>query len=160
MSRLDVSNGFSLVELLVALVVASIGLLGVATLSLQASRYNMDAKHRNLATILASDMADRIRLNRVDAITTYTAAIALADPASNNCDTTTCSTADRAEQDVFEWLEDITSQLPNGDGLIADNDPELTVTVQWSVIQGDFLVDRDGAASGTDTKSVSISVLP
>ena len=150
-------TGFSLVELLVALVVASIGLLGVASLSLQATRYNLDAKLRNQATVLASDMADRIRANPAVAITNYPAAGA---GTNNNCDTVTtpCSAAQRAAQDVWEWNAEV-AQLPGGSGTIAAAAPDLTVTVQWSEIVGDFNVNQ-GSAGGTVNRTVTVTVRP
>lgn len=149
-------SGFSLVELLVAMVVASIGLLGVATLSLQASRYNFDAKLRHQATMLASDMADRIRSNPVNAIVNYPAAVAAAQ--NNNCDTTACTAAERAEQDVWEWNA-LLAQLPNGAGTIAAAAPQLTITITWAEIAGDF-VDEQVSTTTPVTRTASISVLP
>ena len=56
--------GFSLIEVLVALVVLSVGLLGLAALQQNAVRFNHDAYLRSQATVLAYDIADRIRGNR------------------------------------------------------------------------------------------------
>ena len=55
---------FLLIEVLVALVVLSVGLLGLAALQQNAVRFNHDAYLRSQATVLAYDIADRIRGNR------------------------------------------------------------------------------------------------
>lgn len=59
--------GFTLIEVLVALVVLSIGLLGVAAMSLDSLRASRAALWRSQAATLAADMADRIRANRFPA---------------------------------------------------------------------------------------------
>lgn len=58
------STGFSIVEALVALVVLSIGMLGIAALYVESLRAGRSAIYRTQAVNLASDMADRIRANR------------------------------------------------------------------------------------------------
>ena len=58
------SRGFTLVEVLVALVVLSIGLLGVAALQLTSLRSNHSSAMRSQATFLAYDIIDRMRANR------------------------------------------------------------------------------------------------
>ena len=56
-------RGFSLIEVLVALVVLSIGMLGIAALYVDSLRSGRTAIHRTQAVILVSDMAERIRAN-------------------------------------------------------------------------------------------------
>jgi type IV pilus assembly protein PilV len=58
------ATGFTLVEVLVALVVLSVGMLGIAALYLDSLRASRAALYRTQAVNLASDMADRIRTNR------------------------------------------------------------------------------------------------
>ena len=58
------NQGFTLVEALIALLVLSIGLLGVAALQLIALQNNNNAMFRSQATYLAYDIADRMRANR------------------------------------------------------------------------------------------------
>ncbi|MFL6713216.1 MAG: type IV pilus modification protein PilV, partial [Sulfurifustis sp.] len=77
------SQGFTLVEVLVTLVVLSIGLLGLAMLQLESLKHNTDAYFRTQATMLAYEIIDRMRAN-VDAARggSYVAAAA---PADENC---------------------------------------------------------------------------
>ena len=58
------AGGFTLIEVLVALVVMSVGLLGLALLQQNAVAFNRDAYLASQATVLAYDIADRIRGNR------------------------------------------------------------------------------------------------
>ena len=57
-------KGFTLLEVLVAVLVLAIGLLGLAGLQATSLRVNQSASMRSQATNLAYDMADRIRANR------------------------------------------------------------------------------------------------
>ena len=57
-------SGFGLIEALVALVVVSVGMIGIAVLYGQGLSASRTAYYRTQAVNLASDMADRIRLNR------------------------------------------------------------------------------------------------
>ncbi len=109
--------GFSIVEALVALVVLSIGMLGIAALYVESLRAGRSAIYRTQAVNLASDMADRIRANR-QARQEYI--LEAGDtPATNGCappDNAVCSEADLAEDDLARWLTAITEQLP-GNGV-------------------------------------------
>lgn len=62
------ARGFTLIESLVALLVLSIGLLGIAAMQLASLQANNGAFQRTQATFLAQDMADRMRANRTAAI--------------------------------------------------------------------------------------------
>jgi len=64
-------RGFTLLEILIALVIISIGLLGVAALQVSAQKAEMESFQRSRAMILLNDMANRISANR-DAAGCYT----------------------------------------------------------------------------------------
>ncbi len=57
-------RGFSLLEVLVALIIFSIGMLGIASLQANVLRLNYGAYQRTQATVLAYNMMDRLRTNR------------------------------------------------------------------------------------------------
>ena len=57
------AGGFTLIEVLVALVVLAVGLLGLAALQVMSLKYNQTAYNRNQATVIANDLADRMRAN-------------------------------------------------------------------------------------------------
>ena len=117
------SRGFSLVEALVALLVLSIGLLGIAGLQLTGMRNNQAAYLRSQAVVLADDILERMRANR-GALGAY--AVALAD------DPPTTPTT-MAQIDLQAWLQTLNAVLPNGDGSIAVDGAtnRVTVTTQW-----------------------------
>jgi type IV pilus assembly protein PilV len=121
------SRGFSLMEVLVALLVLAIGLLGLAALQAQGLRYNHDAYVRSQATSLAYDIIDRMRANRANA-TDY--AIDLAPLAGEPCDPTLAT----IEAELTCWLRNVQLALPGGTAAIAVNpDPNyVDVTVSWT----------------------------
>lgn len=117
-------GGFSLVEVLVALLVLSIGLLGLAGLQAGSVRANHGAYLRSQATALGYDMLDRMRANRTSALNgNYDVAMSASAPTS----TTTL-----ADKDKAGWLDSLDTTLPGGDGSVATNGKRVTITVQWS----------------------------
>ena len=58
------STGFTLVESLIALIVVSIGLLGIAALYVETLRFGRSAQNHTQAAYVAADLADRMRANR------------------------------------------------------------------------------------------------
>ena len=115
-------RGFTLIEVLVAVLVLSIGLLGLAALQTSGLGMNHSAYLRSQATILAADMADRMRANQdaVDADKYNGTANAHA-----GCSTTGgCSSTQMAENDVDQWRTNITAALPEGTGIVCpDSSP-------------------------------------
>jgi type IV pilus assembly protein PilV len=119
------STGFSLVEVLVALLVLSIGLLGLAMLQVQGMKYNTNSYQRTQATLLAYDIIDRIRANKVgaDAGAYCLNVTAPADPCETNAvvATTSCGTStggctsytDLAKYDISQWYTLQAKYLPN-----------------------------------------------
>jgi len=153
------SAGFTLIELMVAVVIFAMGVLGLAAMQGQGLKFNSNAYERSQAVILAADMADRIRANLDvagnNALLYGAIGGAPAAPAPSTCTGTgnTCSGAQMAAVDAYEWLSLIQQILPQGTGSVtcstagacAPGDT-YTITVSWT---GKF-----GASSH------SITVLP
>ena len=126
--------GFSLLEVLVALFVLSIGLLGLAALQTTGVKFNQQSYQRTQATLQAYDIIDRMRANRAGgAIHAFFDDVALADkPGSTNCASTSdCDLDQMAEYDIRTWNTDNESLLTEGSGAICrgtfDADLECTV---------------------------------
>jgi type IV pilus assembly protein PilV len=132
-------RGFTMVEVLVALVVLAIGLLGIAALYLNSLQSGRTAIYRTQAITLAADLADRIRANRT-AQGAYATAFADAVAEVAGCFTTAgCVDTDLAATDLSRWKAELAQQLPNGQGQVVFTAPVLAgdpasyvVTVQWS----------------------------
>lgn len=112
-------RGFTLLEVLVAIVVLSIGLLGLAGLQAAGLRNNTSAYMRTIATQQVHDMADRMRANLPGVITNAYNAIAgiPADPACISA-ATGCSIANLAIYDAFAWNTRNQNLLPLGTGTV------------------------------------------
>jgi type IV pilus assembly protein PilV len=120
-----------MVEALVALVVMTTGMLGVAGLYVASLKASRTAQYRTVATALAADLADQIRANR-------TAGVAYANnaPTAKPCfiGAANCSPADMAEADLFVWRQRVAAQLPNAIGSVAftaGTPQDFIITVQW-----------------------------
>jgi len=117
-------NGFTLLEVLVALLILSIGLLGLAALQANTLKINHGALQRTQAIFLTYDMMDRLRANR-------TAALA------GQCDIAMGATlggTDLCDVDVTDWQDNfVAAFLPSGQGLIdcSTTVNVCVVTVQW-----------------------------
>jgi type IV pilus assembly protein PilV len=126
--------GFGLVESLVALVVISVGMIGIAALYGQGLAASRTALYRTTAVNLASDMADRIRVNRRGG-SSYGAAAA-----NNSCGPgggINCTTAQMAAHDKWVWEAQVAAQLPNGVGsvqYVGTLPPTYTISVDWQEV--------------------------
>lgn len=125
-------KGFSLVEVLIALIIMSVGMLGIAGLyvqSMQAGRTSMFSHH---AVTLAGDVADRIRANP-----TAGAAYIAGAGANNNCVAAgaSCDVGQMAANDIDIWQRQAADVLPNGQvTVVFDNavvPPTYQITVSW-----------------------------
>jgi type IV pilus assembly protein PilV len=134
-------NGFTMVEVLVALVVLAIGLLGIAALYLNSLQSGRTAIYRTQAVNLAADLADRIRANRT-AQAAYGTLFADAEVEVAGCYTTGgCIDTDLASSDLARWKGTVAQLLPNGQGQVVVTPPvaageptNYVVTVQWAEV--------------------------
>jgi type IV pilus assembly protein PilV len=141
------SAGFSILEMLVALLVLSIGLLGVATLQIRGQQFNQVGYLRTQATFLAYDIMDRMRINK-DQANNGSYDSSSMPTSTSDCDTTDCSPADLAIYDLVKWHTLVQETLPEGNATIVSTDAEPdgvfeehTITIQWANI-----IDRDDDA--------------
>lgn len=131
-SRVAAPAGFTLVEVLVALVVLALGALGLAALQASGARLGYAAYVRSLATIANAELIDRMRM-RVTLNPTEAADILAryAAGAAASCDPTGAA-AEREANDLACWRNRIAGALPGGDGEVAVGANGLvTLTVRW-----------------------------
>src|ERR1700741_2683720 len=103
-------RGMTLIEILVAIVVLSIGLLGLAGLQLKGLQVNQGSVYRWQAAMLAEDIADRIRADRAGALNR---AYAVSGGAPSSAATGGTLVA------VKDWLARVQA-LPGGAAVIVD----------------------------------------
>ncbi|MGD2172065.1 MAG: type IV pilus modification protein PilV [Gammaproteobacteria bacterium] len=137
-----IQQGVTLVEAMIALLVISIGLLGIASLQLTAMNQNASSLNHSQAVWYAYNMSDRIRANisefdNYDGIDTSTGY-------AQDCTSGPCTTAQMVTADAADWAA-MVGGLPGGRGIIASNADGLLVTVMWD--------DEGTGATGTDCGS-------
>jgi len=141
-------HGFTLVEVMVALLVLSIGLLGLAMLQATNLQFNTDAYTRTQATLFAYDIIDRMRANPTGSTnnlykvldnTDYNAKKAAYDAcigSSCKCDASACDYTNLATYDLGKWYEMHDKFLPGASKTRATIDRTaanlVTVTIYWT----------------------------
>lgn len=128
---LAAQRGFTLVEILVTLVLISVGLLGIAALQLTTLRGNQDSYVRSQASVLAGDILDRMRVNPFD----FRDGLYSVDFNDEGDDATA------AGVDLEAWQAAIDQTLPGGaeeaaGEIVRTYDPAArrhiaTVTIRW-----------------------------
>lgn len=121
------SRGVSMIEALIAIVILSFALLGLAFLQAQGMKSNTGAYARTQVTILAYDILDRIRANPANA------AVYESTSASGTCNATTASAAN----DLVCWYAMLAAALPGSSASIVHDEAvtdriAVSVTVNWT----------------------------
>jgi type IV pilus assembly protein PilV len=148
------ARGASLIEVLVSVLLAAVGLLALSGANVASIRYSKMAQYRGTATMLAADLAERMRANP-DGFTTSTDydvdfdTQATAPAASTDCFdySHTCTSAQLAAYDLVNWRLAVRNQLPGGSVYLAKS-------VSTSVKAADLYVAwRDPAVAAPDENS-------
>lgn len=133
------SRGFSMIELLVAVVLLSIGLLGMAALQASTLRNNQSANYRTQASNLAYELVETARgyqardtanvRSMLAPFATWTATCA-ADAAATDCTSSNALTCDRQR-----WANRVCRSMPNARGRVVNYSAAagtFTVQICWS----------------------------
>jgi type IV pilus assembly protein PilV len=104
--------GFSLLEVLLAVFILSVGLLGVAGLQLTSKRSNQEAVQRTTATMLARDLAERMRANPGQRAVytdggTRVMVSDVAPMAAVDCEGAECTPDNMALYDLYQWEQQL-----------------------------------------------------
>jgi type IV pilus assembly protein PilV len=161
--------GFTLIEVLVSLVILSIGLLGIGKLMLFSARANDSAYLRSQATALAYEILDDMRANRAEAIAgAYTTAAGNA--ATNpgfSCAGVVCSPSNLALFDLYQWKLRLNASsgllpvgaLPNGQGAVTTNLVAPQTTVVISVNWDDTVAQSAFGDAAAPTQSIVLETV-
>jgi len=161
-------SGFTLIEVLVSFIILAVGLLGIVNLQAMSKKFTHQAAQRTMAVSFADAIVERIRSNP-GALLTYTGSATVgggtieAEP-SPDCTTGTCSSAELASHDLWEWEQAIDGAAiklgddSNASGLISPlacfsftpragmaRSGFLTVRIQWTGLNS----LSDATAGGT-----------
>ncbi|MCP4878538.1 MAG: type IV pilus modification protein PilV [Gammaproteobacteria bacterium] len=121
-------RGVTLVEAMIALLVISIGLLGIASLQITAMNQNTSSLNHSQAVWAAYNMSDRIRAN-ISEFANYDG-IRTDGGHSQDCMAGNCSADQMRLADATDWTT-MVGNLPGGLGIISSNPDGLQVTVMW-----------------------------
>lgn len=154
--------GFTLLEVLVALVIFSVGLLGLAGIQAVSLRNNNLAYMQTVAMQSAYDMADILRasadFNNVidpgfDNVTTTLGA------APTSCATiTNCTTAQMAAFETYYWKYHLGEKLPSGRGKVERNGDIYTITVMWDEARTGATGENCGDDPEVDLKCFTLNL--
>ena len=174
------ARGFTIVEVLVSLVILSIGLMGIAKLMLLSSHSNDSAYLRSQATDLAYEMLDYMRSNSAQAgpngtppFAYNTAAASPAVTPGFACNTAPAAApcANLAAYDLYQWGLRLNANsgvvpagaLPNGQGSVvaatdANGRTTVTIIVSWDDTVAQTTLNP-GALPAANTQSITLETV-
>ncbi len=143
------NTGFTLIEVLITLVIFSIGLLGLAGLQANSMINNHNAYLKSQATLMANDMAERMRAN-IEGVSDNEYDNINGIPQDPDCIAVGCTPAQMADYDAFEWNTTLAQELPSGAGTVVGNGVDFTITVRWDERRNSAAGPANVAPDGTD----------
>ncbi len=154
MKKISNNKGFTLIEMLISVVVISVGILGVAALQTLGVRYTQNSYMLSIATQQAQDMAERIRANPAEMVDTTTGGYynnmsGLFSGTKPDCITSTCTSEQRAQMDHAEW-NGMNNTLFGSTGTVTRVGSRFQITVLWNDVE----------SGGTAPKSYILDFLP
>jgi len=135
MKLIKKNQGSSLLEVLISDVILSIGLLGLAALQMASQKNNHSAQFRTDAVIQAYSLIDKMRLNKSES---YVLTKTSTPPGGML----------RKDTDLSEWITELKTLLPKGEGEVSLTGNIVSVVVHW---------DDSRGTSGSGSQSFSVS---
>lgn len=155
-------RGASLIEVLVAILVVSVGILSMIAMQANATKLTKTSEHRAMAALLVADLADRMRANRpgFDAnqyslVTAYPSSGTVTPPTKlETCNTPSaeCSANDLAAKDMNDWQRTVAFSLPGGLGRVTTRDANGGVDVWLAWVDPN---DRGENNANNDARSAT-----
>lgn len=134
--KLSRQAGISPIEVLIALLVLALGVLGAVLLQTNALRYSASAADQTQASFIAYDLLDRMRANPSEL-----AGYAISVPAG--CRPTSAGSSILAT-DLADFSQAVSCVLPGGEAEVSIHGQQARVSISWSE-------ERTVAAGGTST---------
>lgn len=151
--RPETQKGTTLLEMMIALFVLAIGLLGVLSMQIKSMQFNQSSYYYTQAVYLANDILENMR-STPEAAETYLLGLAEADPvAAVDCEVpgVVCTPEQMRNFALAQWRENIASTLSHGRSSISNNGDFFTITVQFD--------DSRSQATGEEGASLAEYVL-
>lgn len=153
-------HGFSMLEVLITLVIIATALLGTAGLQMYAMRMGQSGQFRTQAVFLASDIAERMEVNKAAAVAgNYALALtSVSSMAATDCASTVCNSTDMANWDLSQWGISIATLLPQATWQItqttAGNPSTYSIVISWTDRSSDK-ASHSETFSYTATRTIS-----
>ncbi len=165
-TNIKAQSGLSLLEILITILIITIGSLGMASLQLTGLKYSSGSNTRTQASLLATSMMDRIRANKQYAIDTGNkyklASFENNSSASKDCHVSECTAKEIAEFDVSKWLSNISRLIPSGKGKIEINNSTTTpiettmkISIQWRQAMNHEINPGSSSTLESELKSIT-----
>lgn len=136
-------RGAALIEALVAILVLSVGLLGLVGLQTASVKYQQNSWARSAIATQVADISDRIRANPGAGNTDYVYSVAYSTERGNmansstftvspDCGSATCTPAQLATYDIKKWRSSLNSSIPGAVGYITGSrSSSYSITIAW-----------------------------
>ena len=124
------AGGFSLLEVLIAVLLLALGILGAASLQLNALRYHAGAVYATQANVLGQDMLERLRAN-ASQLSDYN--LTVNSPCLEGQAFALAPVADSiVEQDKTDFNRAVACELPEGRAWLTVKDGAAQLRIRWS----------------------------
>ena len=154
-------KGSSLLEVLVAVLIMSFGLLSLGGLAAASQQYVKMSQFQSVGMTLASDLSERMRGNvsgfqkggYVHASAYSTEAVTIP-----SCTGAACTDAEMAALDMAEWLKEVRLRLPGGDAYVQRSTTNILATDIW-ILWVDPNLDKLSVATWADCPATAVKDL-
>lgn len=149
MLKNKIQFGASMLEVMVALLIMSLGLLGMAGLQAATAKYRINVESHAVVSQLVADFAERVRINPESAGPSFDPSMGTASSlyelnetwedqvqetlsVDKDCENEECNSAERAEFDMTKWRMRVRDTLPQGNALVVGNRRDgIDIALMW-----------------------------
>ena len=136
------TRGIGMIEVLISMLILSVGVLAIAALQFKGMQYNQDALFRSQISLLAYDLTDRMRMNPDNAADYVTGIGTWKVPVAGTRERCAVLSAADARVDVSCWKNQLIDALPGGSTARLRGSNPYTLTLRWK--------DREGSRHDID----------
>jgi len=162
--KMSAQRGVSLIEALVALLVLALGIMGMAGIQTRTLVESRASNSRSVALQLADDLLDRMQANSAvrlnpPAISPYVMGWGAAAAPPVDCLAASCTGAQLAAFDLFQWKTSLAQTLAGGDARIFQSDTDgaqFGVLIAWSETQAKNEAEAVGAQATLYDDAVAV----
>lgn len=174
LNQLKFQRGINLVEVLVTIIITTIGLVGLNSLYLKTSRSTMDSGNKSQAVWMLEDLGDRMRANFIGLPAYNTngevTCTTLAEPkkcssyhtgSAKSIAANDCTATEQAASDIFDTLCGFSANVANSDFTFSGaasfiSNPGLTIEIGANNKTAEITLTWDARTSGLDSEGNAV----